>query len=206
MRARRVRGMVVGAAGMWGLGCVLGCNSLLGNDAWTLASDAAGTDGPFVGSDSGSRPGSDSGSAGSRDSAAGVDTGAFDSSVPSFDSGSFDTGTTAMDTGLPNNGLSAELVLPPSSGQVCLPQQGDGDCPTGETCRIDTPNAGRCDVYATSGGVGGWPCTVDSDCNDTLQCYNGECFVLCPLGMTCTGGCECFQVGSETTGLCCPGM
>jgi hypothetical protein len=206
MRARGMRGMVAGAVAVLCVGALLGCNTLLGNDPWTLASDAAGTDGPFVPQDAGTKPGSDSGAPGldsqvSRDSGA-----ALDSSIVQVDSGSPDTGMETMDTGLPNNGVSPELVLPPSSGPVCLPQDGDGDCPTGETCRIDSPTAGRCDVYATTNGVGGWPCTVDSDCNDTLQCYNGECFVLCPLGMTCTGGCECFPVGSQTTGLCCPGM
>jgi hypothetical protein len=186
---------------------LVGCNSLLGNDAWTLDQDGAadggqGNDAPFV-------PQPDGG--GRTDSSVfRTDSSVSDSSVQSNDSSvmTFDTSpppvdSAPVDTGPVDTGIT--VVLPPSTGTQCLPSQGDSDCPMGETCRIYSSNLGYCDTF-TAGHEGGWPCTVDSDCDDTLQCYMGECKVLCPLGMVCTGGCECLYVGNETTGICCPGL
>jgi hypothetical protein len=181
----------------------LGCNSLLGNDSWTLddggAADGAGPlDAPFL----------RDGGGGGRDSTAPPDSevGFNDSSVEGVDTSPpppFDSGQ-VVDTGPVDTGLNPGLLIPPSSGAQCMPSQGDSDCPQGETCRISSVNLGNCDTF-TQGHEGTWPCTVDSDCDDTLQCYNQECKVLCPLGMNCAGGCECLDVGNETTGICCPG-
>lgn len=105
----------------------------------------------------------------------------------------------------PEAGLDALLSVPPS-GPSCDPSQGDSTCTSiGETCRISSTTAGTCDTF-TGGHEGGFPCTTSEDCDDTLQCYNGTCHVLCALGTTCTGGCACFAVGNDAVGLCCPGQ
>ena len=138
---------------------------------------------------------------GPHDATTQVDTGAHVDAPTPFDAGR-DSGA-AVDAGV-DSGLSPLLIPPPPGGTECLPQDGDESCPPETTCRIASSKTGRCDGY-TAGHEGTWPCAVDSDCGDTLQCYNGECKVLCQLGITCAGGCECLYVGSETTGICCPG-
>jgi hypothetical protein len=171
-----------------------GCNALLGNDSWTPIAEDSGKDGSDERSETGS----------------GADvlmdrmivSEASDTSTMPDSMGDDSPADVPVDTG-----LSPLLVLPPSCGASCDPAEGDGDCGSGETCRISSATGGTCDVYTgCEGHEAGWPCTVDSDCDDTLQCYKGECFALCPLGMTCAGGCDCFSVGNDTTGLCCPGM
>ncbi len=105
----------------------------------------------------------------------------------------------------PDGGIDPLLGVPPA-GPTCDPTQGDSTCTSlGETCRISSATAGTCDTF-TAGHEGGFPCTTSADCDDTLQCYNGTCHVLCPLGMTCAGGCACFPVGNDAVGLCCPGQ
>jgi hypothetical protein len=173
-----------------------GCNALLGNDGWTLA-DGGSADGTAVFGDS-----SNNDTSTFVGDARGADSAAPPSDAMTGDSSPLQPDTAAQDSG---SSLSSSLVLPPPSGSPCDPSQGDGDCPMGETCRISSTTFGRCDTYATSGGIAGFPCTVDSDCNDTLQCWMGVCKVLCELGNSCIGGCECFSVGNDTTGLCCPG-
>jgi hypothetical protein len=168
------------------------CNSILGNDGWSLAPGDAGLE---VG-----------------DEVTNLDA-PFDSSFDQHTTG-FDAAETApmMETSAPDSpadvghdsGLSPLLTIPPS-GTACDPAEGDGDCPEGTTCRISSMSEGTCDSF-TVDHEAGYPCSLDSDCGDTLQCYKGECFVLCPLGVTCAGGCDCFTVGSDDTGLCCPGM
>jgi hypothetical protein len=184
----------------------LGCNSLLGNDGWSLEADAAADagppmDGPFL------RP--DAGGTGRDTSATDSTVAADDSSVPSFDSSPppSDSGSGPIDTGTADTGLNPGLVVPPP-GTQCMPSLGDSDCLAGETCRISSVNLGTCDTYwvGPPDHNGQWPCTVDSDCSDTLQCWMGECKVLCPLGTPCAGGCECLDVGNQTTGICCPGL
>jgi len=104
-----------------------------------------------------------------------------------------------------DGGLSPLLDVPPS-GMSCDPSQGDSTCSSvGETCRISSTTSGTCDTY-TPNHIAGYPCTTSEDCDDTLQCYNGTCHVLCPLGMPCSGGCTCFGVGNDAVGLCCPGQ
>ncbi len=105
----------------------------------------------------------------------------------------------------PEAGLDPLLSVPPS-GPTCDVAQGDSVCASSnETCRIASPTSGTCDTF-TTGHEGGFPCTTSEDCDDTLQCYKGTCHVLCPLGMTCAGGCACFDVGNDAVGLCCPGQ
>ena len=190
------------AVGLWvsgGAAALLGgCNGLLGNDAWTLAPDASPLD---AGQTDDAREAVDTGSPSVPDTGALPDSSSppppVDSSIPP------DTAPPpAPDTG---PALAAGLVLPPSSGDVCEVSEGDSVCTSeGETCRISSATEGRCDTFP-QGHEGTFPCEVDSDCDDTLQCYNGECHVLCPLGESCAGGCECLDVGNETTGICCPG-
>jgi hypothetical protein len=185
---RRLAMTVLGAS----LVAAPACNAIVGNDSWTLVAGDGGADGA---------------DASKRDS----QLEAANDGTPPLD-GPGDTETidapndTPTDHGPPDSGLSPQLVLPPS-GTACDPAEGDGDCPDGETCRISSATGGTCDSFTScEGHEAGYPCTVDSDCDDTLQCYKGECFALCPLGMNCAGGCECFSVGNDDTGLCCPGM
>lgn len=144
-------------------------------------------------------PASDTGSPGV-DSGSGLDAGmdapadAADESLPEASGDGSDGGPV----------LDPLLVLP-AGGSSCDPTQGDLGCNTGFTCRIASPTSGQCDDF-TPNAIAGFPCTLDSDCDDTLQCYNGKCHVLCVLGNTCAGGCACFPVGNVSEGLCCPGL
>jgi hypothetical protein len=170
-----------------------GCNVLLGNDPWTLAKGSA-----------------DGGNEGAADAYAGDDAASppegGDTSTPETTTGGNDATTevsvpeAAPETG---TGLDPLLVLP-AAGPTCDPSQGDVGCPTGTSCRIATTTSGRCDG-TTAGHEGTFPCSQDSDCDSTLQCFNGDCHVLCPLGSPCAGGCECFDVGNVDVGICCPG-
>jgi hypothetical protein len=187
----------------------LGCNALLGNDPWALddgGDGEAGTraDAPFLSPDGGSGPSRDSsGTSMPNDSSAPPE----DSTVPPFDTEPPPFDSAPVDTGPIDTGLNPGLVVPPP-GTQCMPSEGDIDCPAGDTCRISSVNLGTCDSYWAGPPAhnGGWPCTLDSDCSDTLQCWMGECKALCPLGMNCGGGCECLAVGNDTTGICCPGL
>ncbi len=169
--------------------CAAGCNTLLGNDAWTLVPPADGGSADALSAFP--PPAGDA----SPDSAAWIppDTGTqHDTSRPPMDSGQ-------------DSGLSPLLVLPTPGGASCDPATGSSQCSPGSTtCRISSPNGGTCDAI-TMGHEGGFPCTLDSDCDDTLQCYNGTCHVLC-TSTPCAGGCACFPVGNATVGLCCPGQ
>ena len=177
-------------AGLWvAWAAIHGCAGFdVNNGDASTGSDGRPVDARDAGShaDTGGGPG---------DTGAPVDVGA------PFDAGR-DSGVT-IDAGF-DSGLTPLLIPPPPGGTACLPQDGDESCTPGTTCRISSSTTGRCDGY-TEGHEGTWPCAVDSDCGDTLQCYNGECKVLCQLGITCAGGCECLFVGNETTGICCPG-
>jgi hypothetical protein len=184
-----------------------GCNALLGNEPWTAGGDAAaapdtGPSRPFVAIEAGGAAG---GGGGVRDSSPG------DTSTPSGPADAttapFDAALPFVESGLPDTselGLNPLLVVPPP-GDECLLSEGDIDCESGETCRIAAVNGGTCDVYDASVMQVDGLCNADSDCGDGMQCYSGECKTLCPLGGGCTGGCECLEVGNETTGICCPG-
>jgi hypothetical protein len=192
------RALPIAAALLW-LGVLFqaeGCNAILGNDSWVPISADSGKD---VGDDHNEEM-PEGGSA--------TDA-PMDHSPPPMD-GPATTDSPVEDSPTDvghDSGLSSQLVVPPSGGSACDPAEGDGDCGSGETCRISSATGGTCDPYTgCEGHEAGYPCSFDSDCDDHLQCYKGECFVLCPLGETCSGGCECFTVGNETTGLCCPGM
>jgi hypothetical protein len=174
-----------------------GCNAIVGNDSFSTVTDEAGADGMDERADS--QPGDAPGDRG---------TGPSDAHDGSpMDSRGFDSPAEVAQ----DSGLSPLLVLPPSSDDTaCDPAEqaaGDTVCPSGETCRISSVTGGLCDPYTgCEGHEAGYPCTFDSDCDETLTCYKGECFVQCLLGQDCAGGCECFSVGNESTGLCCPGM
>ena len=171
-----------------------GCNVLLGNDPWTLAkgSEDGGNDGAadaFAGDDASSQP-------------AGGDT-----STPATTTGGDDATTEAAgpeaapETG---TGLNPLLVLP-AAGPTCDPSQGDVVRRV-RARRIATTTSGRCDG-TTAGHEGTFPCSQDSDCDSTLQCFNGDCHVLCPLGSPCSGGCgaSAFDVGKRRRGDLLPG-
>ncbi len=179
------------------------CNSILGNDPWTLqgtrivlgggdAADAADTSVP--GLDSGPAPDTSTRDGSTRDSTASPDTSVpFDSTVPP-----------GMDS---STGLDPCLVLPSPDAAPCSPVGNIVVCGLGG-CMIASPGPeGRCQTcqQGECSGHANAFCDVVEDCDIGWACYCHACTLFCSLAtpQTC-GGSTCTSVGNQTEGVCLP--
>jgi hypothetical protein len=187
---------------------VAGCNGLIGNDSWTLATDGSTTGPP------GSEAGNDAAqldSGGQRDADVADRVPLQDSGVPRPDATMpVDSGADAIstaDTGpdASPTGLSPCLVVPPASAPTCTVINSPQVCPSFGFCAISGPaeDAGRCTNCGPQGSCSGplnSACVMNEDCDDIFQCYCGQCRTLCILGLEC--GSMCMNVGNDTWGVC----
>ncbi len=180
--------------------CVASCGACglffdvdaLGRDApgaADAAGDATNLDGaaraPDAASDGATRPGDGSTTDASTD--ASIDA-----------SGSDGRGPTGLDDG---------VVLPDLDGAVCDPFGGIGACTVTGTCRIATPDSGRCETCDGGRCLGHPkdPCTHTYDCDARLGCFRGTCTPECLLGSTeCGKPVDCVDIGYLGYGLCNP--
>jgi hypothetical protein len=183
-----------------------GCNSLLGNDPWTLEST------PVVpgGSDA-----SDASDEATRrvDSAPGPDTSTRDattreSAAPFDATASSDTAVSPPGTDS-STGLDPCLVLPSPDAAPCSPLGSEGACGLGACLIASTGPEGRCQMCQPSqgecSGHANAPCNVVEDCDIGWACYCHACTLFCALAtpQTC-GASTCTSVGNATEGVCLP--
>lgn len=176
---------------------VLGaCNAIVGNSEGYLR--AGDSDGGAVGDgDGGAQPGDDSGSAN-------------DGSSPTNDAGGASDSASAQDSQAPawdGAPLDPKLSLPDPNGAACNDYGNLLACPThDQTCRIASPDGGRCEPYNTNGATG-YSCATSRDCDAFLECYGGVCTPFCDWSDGGGGNCygrPCLFVGNTSVGVCAP--
>lgn len=199
-----------------------GCNALLGHDDGIAESGRpsptggrgtlvdASVEGGLGGGTAGAQGrGNDDGGPGdgseiadddTADGAAG-DTGVVDAGVDGGDGGARDGGRPRGPTG-----LDPDVVLPDPSAPPC--DWPGASCGSVRTCRLDSPDGGRCDNCGPQGLCSGLIrtfCSQSLDCDLGLQCFRGRCTLFCSLSL---GGPECgkpglcVNVGHPERGLC----
>ena len=103
-------------------------------------------------------------------------------------------------------GLDDGVVLPDLDAAVCDPFGSFAQCGITATCRMATPDAGRCE-NCDAGCLGHPkdPCTRTRDCDGRLQCFRSTCTPTCLLGsVECGNPSNCIDVGYVGYGLCNP--
>jgi hypothetical protein len=108
--------------------------------------------------------------------------------------------------GVGPTGLDDGVVLPDLDAAVCNPFGSPFQCGANTTCRMATPDAGRCEGCdaGCAGGVKS-ACTRTIDCDSQLQCFRSTCTTTCILGsVECGRLADCIDVGFAGYGLCNP--
>jgi hypothetical protein len=130
-------------------------------------------------------------------------TGDASTPLPPWDAGGNRTPAKRIDW---DGGMDPALSIPGVSSFIgaywnCQVPGSQTGCLSPESCRISSPDSGRCEGCTTCSPAG-TTCDASTDCAIFLQCYAGKCTNICPLDKP--GACltECLDVGNMSFGVC----